>query len=210
MHHVEVFADIGCPFTHVGLRRLLNAAEAKGVEVALACRAWPLELVNGRPMDPERVAAQVQAIRSQVAPDLFTGFDPDAFPATFPNSTLPSLALVAAAAARSAAQSTQLALRLRWLLFEEAADLDDPAVLTGAAAEAGLEGDLDALVAEGRMGVEADWAEGRERGVVGSPHFFVGDAGYFCPALDISRGDDGLSIRPSPDRFDAFLAEALG
>ncbi len=210
MRHIEVFADTGCPFTHVGLRRLLTAAEAKGVEVALACRAWPLELVNGHPMDPERIAGQIAAIRSQVAPELFAGFDPVAFPTTFPTSTLPSMALVAAGAARSVAQSTQLALRLRWLLFEEGADLNDPAVLSGTATEAGLEGDLDALVAQGRAGVEADWAEGRERNVEGSPHFFVGEAGYFCPALDISRGDDGVSIRPNPDRFDAFLAEALG
>lgn len=50
---VEVFADLGCPFTHVGLRRLLaRRAELARDEPVLLVRAWPLELVNGQPLAP--------------------------------------------------------------------------------------------------------------------------------------------------------------
>lgn len=37
--------------------------------------------------------------------------------------------------------------------------------------------------------VVADWDEGRDRGVVGSPHFFLGDEGFFCPLLKMDPGD---------------------
>jgi hypothetical protein len=50
---IEVFADAGCPFTHVGLRRLVEHRDHAGRDdVVLRVRAWPLELVNGHPLDP--------------------------------------------------------------------------------------------------------------------------------------------------------------
>ena len=57
--------------------------------------------------------------------------------------------------------------------------------------------------------VRAEWAEGRDRGVVGSPHFFVGDGGFFCPALDIARVDGHLRIATDQAAFDAFLERCL-
>lgn len=54
---VEVFADITCPFTHVGLRRLVRHRESVGRnDVVLRVRAWPLELVNDEP--PPKLAGQ--------------------------------------------------------------------------------------------------------------------------------------------------------
>ena len=47
-------------------------------------------------------------------------------------------------------------------------------------------------------------------GVVGSPHFFVAGDDFFCPALDITHDDGGLSIAFDADGFDKFLAAALG
>ena len=41
----------------------------------------------------------------------------------------------------------------------------------------------------------ADWEEGRCRGVVGSPYFFLGREGFFCPSLDIERVDGHLRSR---------------
>ena len=50
---IEVFADVACPFTHIGLRRLVEQRAALGRDdVTLLVRAWPLELVNGKPLDP--------------------------------------------------------------------------------------------------------------------------------------------------------------
>ena len=73
---VEVFAEITCPFAHVGLRRFVVRREASGrAAPVLWVRAWPLELVNGEPLDPDVVARHVDELRERVAPDLFRGFD---------------------------------------------------------------------------------------------------------------------------------------
>ena len=54
-----------------------------------------------------------------------------------------------------------------------------------------------------------DLEEGRRRGVQGSPHFFVDNVGFFCPALDIARVGDRLRITSDPVAFEAFLARAF-
>ncbi|MBX3286415.1 MAG: disulfide bond formation protein DsbA, partial [Actinobacteria bacterium] len=91
---VEVFADLGCPFTHVGLRRFVERRAERGRgDVHLLVRSWPLEVVNGTPLDADFIAEEVDDIRAAVAPDLFTGFAATAFPA----SSIPGLALAAAA-----------------------------------------------------------------------------------------------------------------
>jgi len=57
--------------------------------------------------------------------------------------------------------------------------------------------------------VLADWQEGRARGVIGSPHFFVGDESWFCPSLDIRRVDGRLLIRSDPGAFATFIEHCL-
>src|SRR5664280_216302 len=87
---LEVYADIWCPFAHVGLRAAIHERSRLGRdEVKLVIHAWPLELVNGAPLDPSTTARHVADLRSQVAPELFRGFDE----ATFPTTTIPALAL---------------------------------------------------------------------------------------------------------------------
>ena len=90
---VEVFADVCCPFTHVGLRRLVQRRDEVGGDLELVVRAWPLELVNGAPLDGDLIAEEIEELRKQVAADLFVGFDRGRFPAT----SLPALELAAAA-----------------------------------------------------------------------------------------------------------------
>jgi predicted DsbA family dithiol-disulfide isomerase len=198
MSIIEVFADVRCPFTHVGLRRLVERREALGRhDVQLRVRAWPLELVNDAPLDADFIAEEVDEIREQVATDLFTGFDV----AAFPSSSLPSLALAAKAYAVSAAAGEQVSLALRDALFELGRDVGAADVLDEIAAAAGV-GVPDAA---DHQRVLDDWAEGRERGVIGSPHFIVGDTGFFCPALDIARVDGHLQIRTDRAAFDAFV-----
>src|SRR5947209_6984790 len=97
---IEVFADVACPFTHVGLRRFVSQREASGRrDLVLRVRAWPLELVNGVPLDAAFIAEEVGDLRAQVAPALFAGFDER----RFPHSSLPALALAAAAYEEGAA-----------------------------------------------------------------------------------------------------------
>jgi predicted DsbA family dithiol-disulfide isomerase len=196
---VEVFADVCCPFTHVGLRRFVQRRALRSREdLVLHVRAWPLELVNGTHLDVESVANHVEELREQVAPDLFAGFDESAFP----ESSLPALALAAAAYRVDDRVGERVSLALRDALFEARHNIGDPAVLRAIAAEQGLEvpwpDSVDPVI--------ADWEEGKRRGVRGSPEFFVNGRGYFCPGLDISRIDGQLQIVPDVDRFDAFLA----
>ncbi|HZP29066.1 MAG TPA: DsbA family protein [Acidimicrobiia bacterium] len=202
MQVIEVFADVACPFTHVGLRRLVARRAAAGRDTpVLVVRAWPLELVNGHALDPGFVAEEVEALREQVAPDLFTGFDRSAFPAT----SIPAFALAHAAYAAGPVTGERVSLALRHALFEEGRDIASDAVLRAVAAAHGLgPPDVRDVAA-----VHAEWEDGRRRGVVGSPHFFVGTGGYFCPALHISRVDGELQIRADADALERVLAAAI-
>ena len=195
-----MWADIVCPFTHVGLRRIVERRDAMSRPERLWVRAWPLELVNGEPFRGDVVAEKVAVLRESVAPDLFVGFDAT----TFPSTSIPALALTAAAYERSADVGETVALELRDLLFEEGFDIADPDVLGDLAARHGL--DPDATGTDTEL---ADYAVGRSCGVRGSPHFFVDGDESFCPSLDIRHGDDGLLVRFDSEGFDRFIGLAF-
>ena len=196
---LEVFADIGCPFAYVGLRRLVARREELGrADVQLRVHAWPLELVNGTPLDPAFIAEEVEVLRDTVAPDLFLGFVESAFPAT----SLPAFDLVEAAYAVDLATGEAVSLAVRAALWEDGRDVADPAVLAEVAGAHGVTVDG----AASRAGVLADWEQGKERGVRGSPEFFVGGEAYFCPVLDIRRVDGELQVRVDETSMPEFLA----
>ena len=181
---IEVFAELMCPFTHLSLRRIVaRRAERGQTAPLLRVRPWPLEVVNGRPLDPHHVGREVRALRSQISPDLFGGFDP----ATFPSTSMPGLRLVEAAYGRDAVTGEAVSLALRNALFEQGEDIAETAVLARVASDHGVTvpgEDLDARVC-------AAYEDGRRRGVQGSPHFFVAGESVFCPMLDIRTDDEG-------------------
>ena len=116
MATIEVYADIWCPFTHVGLRTVLRRRGELGRDdVSVRVRSWPLELVNGEPLSAKSTAEHVEELRKQVAPDMFTCFDSD----HFPWSTLPALALACAAYRLDDRTGEVVSLALRDALFEE-------------------------------------------------------------------------------------------
>lgn len=195
---VEVFADIACPFTHVGLRRFVERRNELGLnEPVLRVRSWPLELVNGKPMDPAFIDEEIDIIRAEVASDLFTGFEQSAFPAT----SLPAFALVAAAYRQSDQLGESVSLEIRNLIFEEGVDVADPTTIDRIAQEHGL-----TVTDEDKGAASADYEEGKTRGVIGSPHFFASGQGFFCPALKVGRNDDDeLFVLADPDSFNAFM-----
>ncbi len=201
---VEVYADLGCPFTHVGLRRFVERRDELGrPDVHLVVLAWPLEIVNGTPLDPWFIAEEVDDIRAQVAPGMFAGFDPEAFPST----SIPGMGLAARAYEQGAAVGEAVSLELRDLLFEQGVDVSQPDVLAEVAERHGV---IPAAGATDRQLVLDDLEEGRERGVIGSPHFFTPAGDFFCPSLDISRDARGhLRILADPEWFDAFVATCL-
>jgi predicted DsbA family dithiol-disulfide isomerase len=200
--HVDVFADVVCPFAHVGLRRFVDRRAQFGLEhPRLRVRAWPLELVNGEPFDSRHVADRVAALRAQVASDLFRHFTLDAVPST----SLPAFALAAEAYAFGDHLGESVSLALRNALFEDGRDISDPAVLADIAASHHLGAPSDVA----RRVYQDDYDEGRRRGVQGSPHFFVDDHDYFCPTLRIERIAGELSIAAAPDRLEALLADCF-
>ncbi len=187
MRSIEVFADILCPFTHVGLHTLIDRRTERGLsEPRLRIRAWPLELVNGAPLDRHHIAAEITALRDSVRPDLFAGFSVDSFPQT----SMAAFALTAAAdRTDDPVVIEEVGMALRHAVFEEGIDIGAPDLVAPIAARFNLE-PLDAESADAV--VRADWDEGKRRGVVGSPHFFTDDGGsWFCPGLDISRDSRG-------------------
>jgi predicted DsbA family dithiol-disulfide isomerase len=195
---VEVFADVCCPFTHVGLRRLVERRDELGrADVRMRVRAWPLEVVNGAPLDPALVAEEVHELRSTVAPDLFAGFDVEAFPST----SRPALALAFAGYRRDISTGEAVSLALRELLFEKGEDIGDPSVLALVEQEFGIHAGADDAAS-----VDVDHREGSRRGVIGSPHFFTSSGSFFCPALDIGRDESGrLRISLDAAGFGEFL-----
>jgi predicted DsbA family dithiol-disulfide isomerase len=194
---IEVFADVSCPFTHVGLRRFVARRDELGrSDVRLVVRAWPLEIVNGTPLDADLIAEEVDHLRREGAPDLFARFTVAAFPAT----SMPSLALAAAAYGLSVESGERVSLLLRDLLFERGVDIADPEVLADIALEFGI-----AIPTDDEL-VMADHREGAQRGVIGSPHYFTGSGDFFCPALDVGRDADGnLHINANPEKFEQFI-----
>jgi predicted DsbA family dithiol-disulfide isomerase len=201
---IEVFADIGCPYTHVGLKAVAEQLKARGREdVKLRVRSWPLEWVNGRPMDVQATCDHIEELREQVSSAYFTGFDK----ARLPKSTIPVLAFVAAAYRAGPEIGRAVSLELRDALFERGEDVSHPKVLAAIAEPHGLSGPEPDDYAT----VVADWKEGRARGVSGSPHFFCGDQSAFCPSLKISKaqGDEQRKIDVTLDRLQEFLDGCL-
>jgi len=228
---LEVFADVGCPFAHLGLLAVVEQCNQRQREVVLRVRSWPLELVNGKPLDAHFIAEEVDEIRPQVAPDKFRNFTAEAFP----DSTLPAMELTAAAYAVDDHTGQAVALAVRHALFEQGLNVGDPDVLAGIAADhnvswpahtpAGSSPQTGSSSGAGPSSgaapstqgvspaqqVRNDWAEGVRRGVVGSPHFFSSDGGYFCPALNVSRDSAGhLQVSADRDVLTGFINELIG
>jgi len=202
MKRVEVFADIVCPFTHVGLRRLSQERSVRERCVALRVRAWPLEWINGAALGPDLLAQEIGALRGSVAPELFRGFDPSLFPLT----SIPAFGLAAAAYAMNDATGAAVSLAVRDALFEHGEDISDPEVLQAIGRRFDVE-PRELAVTE--SAVRADWERGKRRSVLGSPHFFVGERGWFCPSLDISHDDGRFDVRVADETMRDFYAEAF-
>lgn len=180
---IEVFADITCPFTHIGLKIVGAEIAARDADIDLHVRAWPLEWVNGSMADPVAIGEKIDRITKQLAVEDFRGFRTD----VWPRSTIPALNLAAAAYDIDRVIGLAVSLRLRSLVFEHGRDVSDPEVLAEVASEFGLPTPgTDPLDS-----VRNDYEEGKARGVRGSPDFFVGDDEFFCPSLDLGHDAEG-------------------
>ncbi len=199
---LTVFGDVVCPFTYAGLVMLRAERDRRRPDLVLRLRAWPLEWINGRPLDPHHVAAEIAGLRP-VVPDRFAGFDP----ATFPRTSLAALALVDVAYERDDALGERVAIAVREAVFEHGIDVGDPATLATLAAAHDLTvPDPDDTVRR----VRADHELGQSLGVVGSPHFVTEHGSWFCPILHISQTDGVFTVRIDEPVRAEFLDAVLG
>jgi predicted DsbA family dithiol-disulfide isomerase len=208
MPTIEVFADVTCPFAHVGVRRWIQRrAELGRADVSLRVKAWPLELVNGEPLSAEHVGHEIEDLRAQVSPELFAGFDATRFPST----TLPALRLTSAAYATGPAVGEAVALELRDRLFERGEDVSEPEVLDAVAAAHGVGAGWQVAPSSPQDDpVRTEWEEGRRRGVAGSPHFLGPGLDLFCPSLRIRREGDHLRVSIARGTFEELSRLSFG
>lgn len=133
-------------------------------------------------------------------PDLFAGFSVESFPKT----SMAAFALTAAAdRTGDPVLIEEVGIALRNAVFEDGLDVGEAAVVDAIADRFGL-APLDREAAA--AAVRADWEEGRDRGVIGSPHFFTADGGnWFCPGLRISRDDVGNFVVAWKEGTESFV-----
>src|SRR3546814_14395269 len=101
-------------------------------------------------------------LRWQCAPEGFAVFDPERFPRT----TLPSLALAAAAYRYTGPVGERVSLALRDALWEQGRDISDTEVLAEIATAHGI---VDGWGPADERSVTEDWHLGQKRGVKSSP-----------------------------------------
>jgi predicted DsbA family dithiol-disulfide isomerase len=198
---IEVFADITCPFTHVGLKIVRAEVAALDADIDIHVRAWPLEWVNGSMADPVAIGEKISLISDQLGVHDFDGFRIDGWPST----TIPALNLAASGYEVDPATGLEVSLALRSTVFEQGQDVSNPEVLAELAARFGL-------ATPGTDPVDSvtnDYEDGRRRGVRGSPDFFIGDDEFFCPSLDLGHDSEGtLTSRFDVDGLRQLIATA--
>ena len=198
---IEVYADIWCPFAHVGLRSAVARRDELGRrEVVLWVRAWPLELVDGAPLDPGATAEHVEDLRAASGPGSLRALRSRALPeklargARARRGRLPQgrtnrrgrepCAAPRAVRGGGATSRTRRCSR-RWRVPTVSAT-----PVTGT------------WKASTRSGTRAS-----RGGVRGSPHFFCGKADAFCPSLEISEDGEGhLDLRQDMEALEELLA----
>ena len=195
MTRIEVYADIVCPFTHVGLRRLSEARHRRDIARPLRVWAWPLEWINGTRLGAELVSREIEALREQVAPEMFAGFDAKLFPLT----SIPALGLAAAAYAADDTTGAAISMALRDALFERGENIADLDVLC----DIGRRFDLDLPDLEtAERAVRSDWERGQARWSAGLTAFLRRREGLVLPQPRYRAR--GRSVRhPHRRRIDA-------
>ncbi len=195
----EIFADVWCPFAYVGIRKVFEYRDKLGRgDVPIIVRSWPLEWVNDAPMTQAKALGNCDALRRQVAGNHFTNKQL----MNFPSTTLDALTLIAQAYEQDVIAGEKSSIVVREAIFEHGNDVTGHSVLHGIAASLGISYAPDA----DHVSVHRDWEEGKARDVVGSPHFFNGSVGVFCPSLQLTRTEDsGLIIQTNAEKLVAFL-----
>lgn len=190
MKPITVWSDVGCPWASLAMHTLHRAASAKGQQLSLDHRAFPLELLNREPTSKPGHDEEVEAI-THVVPDL--GWTPWAAPDwTYPVTTLPVMEAVQAAKAQSFEASTELDQALRTAFFADHKPVSIHPVIEEIAGRCtGVDADqlMDALSrGEGRQQVYRDLEDAQQGDIQGSPHFWIdGEPFAANPGVDDAK-----------------------
>lgn len=212
--HVVVFADIGCPWAHVAVHRLHETRSRLGLEesVVFDLRAFPLEIVNGKPT-PKRVLDAEIPVTGALEPD--AGWQmwqrPDH---EYPVTMLPALEAVYAAKEQGPGVAERLDRALRRGFFGESRNVSmRHEILEVAETVEGL--DVRALAAalddgRARSALAADRAVAESDDVDGSPHVFLPNGeDVHNPGIDMPwEGEHGEGF-PVVDKDDPAIYERL-
>ena len=179
---ITVWSDIGCPWGTLALETLYEAADARGVELRIDHRVFPLELFNSIPTPKFILDAEVVAVAG-IRPSLgWRAWSADA--STYPVTTLPAMEAVQAAkdpVIGGPTAAAQLDRALRRAFYVDSRCISIPSEILAVAADCPTV-DADALgeaIARGagRSAIYRDWEVAKGPRVQGSPHLFTAD-GY--------------------------------
>jgi predicted DsbA family dithiol-disulfide isomerase len=176
---VVVYSDVGCPWAHLAVHRLIAARRRLGLEgrVVLDHRAFALEVFNRRPTPKRILDAEIPVVG---------GAGPDAGWQTWqdeahrwPVTTLPALEAVQGAKEQGLEASERLDRALRLALFAESRCISLRHVVLEVAENcAGVDADALADALDGgrhRRAVLDQTTAAESDEVSGSPHVFLAD-----------------------------------
>src|SRR5438270_9368996 len=149
---IVIFSDVGCPWAHLAVYRLLAARDRLGLgdAVVLDHRAFPLEIFNRRPTPRRVVSAEVPVVGGLDSKAGWEVWQEDL--ATWPVTTLPALEAVQAAKEQGLAASERLDRALRVAFFGQSRCVSMRHVILELAKECGIDDDaLAAALDEGRF-----------------------------------------------------------
>jgi carboxymethylenebutenolidase len=190
--HIDHYASLNSPWTHLGAARIEAMAAAHGATL----RIWPVDFSTifpasgGLPLPkraPQRQAYRLMELRRWRE---HLGIPIHIQPKFFPANELPAACcVIALRETQGDAPAIRLAHRVLKALWQEEKDTGDAATLAALIQETGQ--DPDAIM---KLGAEPRWAERRkadtqaalERGVFGAPSYVIGD--------EIFWGQDRLSF----------------
>jgi len=176
---IQVWSDLGCPWSHAVVWRLWDARRRLGLEgrVRFDHHVFPLELFNSEPTPKARTDAE-WSVAATLAPD--AGWEPWAAPEhEWPVTMLPPMEAVQAAKLQSLAAAEELDRALRRAFWAESRCISLRHVILEAASACDAL-DVTALAeavddGRARRALSDDWAVARGDAVRGSAHVFAPD-----------------------------------
>ena len=196
---LQVWSDLGCPWSHAVVWRLHDARRRLGLDgrVRFDHHAFPLELFNDEPTPRWHIDVEAPVVET-IAPR--AGWQPWSAPdSAWPVTLLPPMEAVQAAKLQSLEASEALDRGLRRALYGESRCISLRHVILEVATEADVV-DVAALAGalddgRARQALIGDWKVAQGPEVRGSAHLFAPDGtNGQNPGIEIGWEDDGSSF----------------